>query len=115
VAVIGGLNSFGFQSSIEILDFSDEKKECTPLPEYPLSVAGLTAAFYDDSLMACGGFNLSVNVTACYKLNSNLESWELVGHLPAPPHVVMASSVVDDKWVLTYGSSLIVFHGTSFN
>jgi len=97
-------------SSVEIVDVSGEGKICPTLPDYPLELTLFTAAFYDGKIVACGGLLNSPTVDwiptdRCFSLGPDLSKWEEMYSLPYGPTHAFASSVIDNKWLLTGGES----------
>jgi len=124
VVVIGGTHSdYGLLSSVELLDMSEERRTCPELPDYPKDVLEFTAAFYDNSVIVCGG-NLGFGLTdKCFSLGPDLSSWhELSTPLPNGPRFAMSSSIIDDKWYITGGedddfnhlNTTLIYDGVDF-
>jgi len=120
--VIGGYANGEYLSSVELIDLSNEGKDCPSLPNYPLRVEYLTAEFYQGNVIACGGYlSTLVNTDKCYSLGSDLSSWEeLRTPLYGGPRRNLASSIIDDKIFITGGyddvdlKSTLVYDGSQF-
>jgi len=108
---------------VEILDFSDQNRPCPTLPAYPFAVQHLTAAFYNGQVIACGGEILSSATSKCHLLGPDLREWkEMDTRLPGGRRTGLASSVVDDKLLISGGvytsdlkTTSLVYDGTQFS
>jgi len=97
---------------VELLDVSGEGKTCPTIPDYPLEVGLLTAAFYQGKVVACGGLLNSPTVDwiptdRCFSLGPDLSKWEEMYSLPYGPTHALASSVFDNKWLISGGTNII--------
>jgi len=81
---------------------ADDKKRCPSLPEYPLGVTDLTAAFYQGKVVACGGFG-GTTFDKCYELGPDLRQWVEFLPLPDKSDYALKSSIIDDKWIVSGG------------
>jgi len=102
VVVIGGANPDTI-SSVEVLNLADDGQVCPVLPDYPLSLEATTAAYYDGSIVACGGDTFLQITDKCFRLGGDLTDWEEVSPLPDRERSCSKSSIIDGKWLLSGG------------
>jgi len=115
IIVIGGFDGSSYLSNVELVDLENDKKRCPSLPEYPLAVNRLTAAFYQGKVVACGGYDGTTRTDKCYELGPDLRQWFEFLPFPDNPDDDKRSSIIDDKWIVSGGSvhpsSLYSFDG----
>jgi len=102
--VIGGVaNLETYYDSIEILDIGKDKKTCSSVPNYPVPISAVTAAYYQDKLTVCGGYTrLDDYIDYCFELNSIDDAWVEIESLDTSKDCIR-SSIIEDKWVLSGG------------
>lgn len=63
--VVGGN---GANYDVEVIDLSGQLRTCDKPPKTPSDVAlGSTGAFYDGSVIICGGYYAGINSDKCYR------------------------------------------------
>jgi len=112
--VIGGYRRFDLETvgqvtEVEVIDTANPSADCPAIPDYPIAVDRLTAAFIDGRVVACGGITgVPGDVTRaqddCYELGQDL-AWTEFTSMPYGRNYNMASSVVRGTWVITGGNN----------
>jgi len=121
VLVIGGYKE-GAISNVEVIDLSGDGLTCPKIPDYPLKVDAITAGFYDEKVIVCGGYDNSRTHDECFYLGPDLSRWIEMAPVLGGPKRRLASSIIDNKWLLSGGydgrttfKSTFFFDGISFN
>jgi len=103
--IIGGVaNLDTYYDSIEILNLGKNKKTCSSVPNYPVPISAVTAAYYQDKLTVCGGYTrLDQYVNYCYELTSVDDDWVAIEPLDNCKDCIR-SSIIDDTWIMSGGN-----------
>jgi len=127
VMVIAGYDGYDEITSVELIDLSNDGKTCPDLPDYPLAVEYLTVAFFEFSVVACGGYYgypSYLGTGQCFSLGPDLSEWkEFDTPLPYGRRFGEASSIIDDKWFISGGidddtdlsKSTLIYDGVQFS
>jgi len=107
--VVGGYgNDLELLKSVEVFDFSEERRLCPLLPDFPEEVESFTMAFYGGKLVGCGGYAKDGDLGNCFELGPTLESWEKVSDPLPMSENSLKSSVIDNVMFMSGG-----FHESS--
>jgi len=115
ILVIGGQKVGDIPvNTIELIDLSDKLQTCSIVPNYPLNAEFITTTYYKGKIVACGGGD-PPNTDKCFELASDLTEWVEVASIPSGNRAVMASSIIDNKWLISGGwNGGIIFESTFF-
>jgi len=120
VLVIGGKGWFGLTSLVEVIDTSDNGKECAKIPDFPIPAQDMMASFYQNKVIACGGEIADTPIPTCFVMDESL-IWQPIEPLPYSLSRA-ASSNIADIWWITGGrndleipeTSTLIFDGIEF-
>ena len=119
--VVGGIPE-SVSQRVELIDLTDQNRRCKTPQNYPLAVEGPVGAFFDNSVIVCGGgSNATYTSSACYKYNPENASWSYMTDMIAKRSQA-ASIVHGDKFWITGGrqngmvhSSTEVLHSSNYS
>jgi hypothetical protein len=84
--IVAGSSSVGRTTSVDIVNFETYPSSCLTIPNYPLSIDGLSGIYFSGFPMACGGYTSTPTTyyDKCYNLKSG--SWVPTFPLVKPIH-----------------------------
>ncbi len=95
--VIGGSNSEGELSDVEVIDLENPYSTCSLIPDYPNDDGGMVVGFFNWTIKACGNID---DIDSCYDYDPSTNSWTTSASLLYPRRVPKAS-FIDGTWLVS--------------
>jgi len=114
VLLIGGSAGESLEdiiSDVQVINLGNPDEECPQIPNYPMPIGLMTAAYYQGKVVVCGGRVGDGNVSTdqCFELSSDLTEWVEISSLPEDPSSKLSSSVIRDTWVISGAGEASVY------
>ncbi len=98
LVVIGGYNEhFDYLNHTEVINLDNPFSTCSPISQYPVQEAGMTAGLVNGEIKSCGTL---LDSDECYNYNPTINSWR-----PSPNMLYARdtprSSFIGDIWLIS--------------